>query len=428
MNMGTSTDYSYPTSLEECLKSQGDKIHKFPKAYFCNASWDGVLCWPPTLKGLTFKLACPDYLGLSPETFAYKSCGKDGKWVGQHPGINEYPDWEPGWTNYSECKGVVYETILENNGTIDVNVSEAAPISFGTLPLTYDGADILACVLLSVSVIFTMAAIGISCFSKGIQATRVRFYRNLFAAFLFHDMLDLVMNVGRILESSNIINDVKPCVAMGVLVTLTSSAIFVWLFILGIYYILTMKSVVMERRMYFVLCLLGWFVPTVITITWLSVTVIYGKTYCWFGELFIATLESSFWIIESTNMCFLALTWLFLIHFLCKYNDADTIRRHNENKELAVELGNIRSSAVKIVVLLTFVTVGYLVYLAFAHNTYSEVLAYMFVLTVYSRGIITSTFLCFLDENSHCWDGFYNVINTESGEESDGASTSSMSI
>ncbi|OWF50062.1 PDF receptor-like [Mizuhopecten yessoensis] len=426
--MEKSTGNLYPTNLKECLESQGEKIYKFPKPFFCNATWDTVLCWPPTLKGVTFKIACPEHLGVGPDKFAYKTCGNDGGWAGVHPGFKEYPDWEPGWTNYSECAGVIYETVTEYNDTLDVNVSEAAPISFGTLPLTYDGADILACVLLSMSIIFTMAAIGISCFSKGIQATRVRLYRNLFAAFLFHDMLDLVMNIGRILRSSDVINDVKPCVAIGVLVTLTSSAIFVWLLILGIYYLLTMKSVVIERRMYFVLCLLGWFVPTVITITWLSITVIYGKTYCWFGELFIATLQSSFWIIESTNMFFLALTWFFIIYFLCKYNDQETSRRHNENKELAVELGNIRSSAIKIVIILAFVTVAYLVYMAFAHNTSSEPLAYMFVLTVYSRGVLTPIFLCFFDENSHCWDGFYNVISTDNAEDSDGASTSSMSI
>ena len=405
-----------PKNLDECLKSQGDSLQSFPVSLFCNATWDTVLCWPPSLRGSSIKLPCPAVNGVkSSGVFAIKNCGVNGQWMGQHPGKSL--GWSPGWTNYSNCMGVNYGIKESTN----FNITNVAPISLGVLPVRYDGANVIACILLSVSIIFAMAALGISFFSKGVQPTRNRILRNLFAALLFHDILELVVNVGRTMKDANAVQDVETCVAIGVIVTLTSSALFVWTMIVGICFTMTLKGYAIERRIYLVLCLLGWFVPTVITTTWLSVTVLGGKLHCWFAELYIADLESSFWIVEVCNIFFLLCSWLSMLHFLVKYNNDDRQRCCLENnKELSNELSNIKSSARKVTFILGYISMTYLVYLLYAHWPFSENLTYLFVLCVYSRGIVVPLVLCFLEETCYCWDGTYKVtvISDMSGEDS----------
>jgi hypothetical protein len=72
----------------------------------------------------------------------------------------------------------------------------------------------------------------------------------------------------RVFDSDVIIRDIETCISFGVLLTLMSMAIFSWLLVIGISFMLTFKGVVVENRMYYVMCLLGWFMPTVATITW----------------------------------------------------------------------------------------------------------------------------------------------------------------
>ena len=409
----------YPSSLEECLESQGDAPYTIPPEMFCNASWDTVLCWPPTLIGSTTKLPCPQYLKLPSGRYASKSCGIDGKWIGVHPGKEEFPkEFYPGWTNYSECLGLVYDIKHESNES-DFNVSEKAPVSFGALPITHNGADVMGAILLIVSLTLLVASLGITCLSRTVSTTRAKLYKNFFAAFIIHDTLELVIRLGRAVNSDDVVNDVEMCVSIGVMVTLTTSAIYTWLTIIAICFSLTMKGIYIECKMYYILCLLGWFVPTVVTITWLSVTVLEGNLNCWYGELYIAKLQSSFWIIESVNITLLCATWALLINFLWKFNEHRAHRMYSDNKELCAEMTFIKQSAFKVLIVLCFVTAAYIIYVTSSQDKLSEPIAYVLVLTLFSRGIVTSIFLCFLEESCKCWDGAYAVENLR--EEDDGS-------
>jgi hypothetical protein len=99
------------------------------------------------------KLPCPGKDLSKPEIYASKECGLDGNWVGLHPGDEIFPkDYEPGWTNYSECIGVVYD-IAKNASESVMNVSESASVSVGALSISQNGADIFGVVLLVLSLI-----------------------------------------------------------------------------------------------------------------------------------------------------------------------------------------------------------------------------------------------------------------------------------
>lgn len=408
----------HPSSLIECLDSQGDAPYTVPSNLFCNATWDTVLCWPPTIIGSLTKLPCPGKYGQETGKYASKECGLDGKWVGAHPGYEEFPkDFAPGWTNYSECVGVIYD-IMRNTTDSVVNVSESASISVGALSVSHNGADIFGAVLLVISLILILASLGITCCNTAVQSTRTRFYRNLFAAFIFHDILELIVRLGRVFHSDVIIRDIETCVSFGVLLTLLSTAIFSWLLVIGISYMLTFKGVVVENRMYYVMCLLGWFMPTVVTITWLSVTVLGGNLSCWNGELYIARMTSSFWIIQGSIIIFLFFSWLCMVSFLWRFKEYDMHRKYSENKELLLELTNLKQSGYKLFVALCFTTGSYIIYLSCSQTPLTESLSYLLVLVLFSRGIIVAIFLCFLEEQCRCWDGVYSVEGCSTDSES----------
>lgn len=412
-----------PANFEECLISQGDAPYTVPAELFCNVTWDSVLCWPPTLIGSETKLPCPKYLGLPSNRFATKSCGRNGKWIGKHPGTEFFPNnFYPGWTNYSECTGLKYDipAPAPTNRTADsnFNASEPSSISVGILPFRSEGVDILSTLLLILSLTMILASVIITFCTRGPVPTRKKLYRNCFAAFLVHDSLELVIRMGRIVQSEDVVNDVETCVSIGVLVTLSSSAIYTWMTIISVYFTLTKSGIAIENKMYYVLCLLGWFIPTVITIIWLSVTVLSGNLKCINGELEFTKPESGFWIIEGINVFLISLSWLLLILFLWKYKHRETHRRYAENKSLIIELVHIRQSAYKMLIVLCYITSGYIIYVITAQQPLTETTSYILVVILFSRGVMLSVFMCLLEDSCKCWDGVYSVDNITESEAS----------
>lgn len=115
------------------------------------------------------------------------------------------------------------------------------------------------------------------------------------------------------------VNDVEMCVFIGVLVIFLLLVIYIWMIIIFVYFILIKSGIVIENKMYYVLCLLGWFIFIVIIIIWFSVIVFFGNFKCINGELEFIKLEFGFWIIEGINVFLILLFWFLLILFLWKY-------------------------------------------------------------------------------------------------------------
>lgn len=188
--------------------------------------------------------------------------------------------------------------------------------------------------------------------------------------------------------------------------------------IISVYFTLTKSGIAIENKMYYVLCLLGWFIPTVITIIWLSVTVLSGNLKCINGELEFTKPESGFWIIEGINVFLISLSWLLLILFLWKYKHRETHRRYAENKSLIIELVHIRQSAYKMLIVLCYITSGYIIYVITAQQPLTETTSYILVVILFSRGVMLSVFMCLLEDSCKCWDGVYSVDNITESEAS----------
>ncbi|CAG2230726.1 unnamed protein product [Mytilus edulis] len=84
-------------------------------------------------------------------------------------------------------------------------------------------------------------------------------------------------------------------------------------------------------------------------------------------------------------------------------------RKYSENKDLAVELTNIKQSGYKMFATMCFMTGAYIIYLSCSQSPLTESLSYLLVLVMFSRGIIVAVFMCFLEEHCKCWDGVYAV-------------------
>ncbi|XP_069996743.1 PDF receptor-like [Penaeus vannamei] len=66
---------------------------------WCNATWDRILCWPPTPAGTVSRLPCPPLKGVDPSQVAERRCTAAAHWEGRT--LKE--GLEGGWTNYTPC-------------------------------------------------------------------------------------------------------------------------------------------------------------------------------------------------------------------------------------------------------------------------------------------------------------------------------------
>ncbi|KAK3888604.1 hypothetical protein Pcinc_007330 [Petrolisthes cinctipes] len=74
---------------------------------YCNATFDKIMCWPPTLADTMMTLPCPPVQGVDLKQTAYKTCTAEGRWQGKVPGDEEGAEAgdtsQYGWTNYTSC-------------------------------------------------------------------------------------------------------------------------------------------------------------------------------------------------------------------------------------------------------------------------------------------------------------------------------------
>ncbi|KAF0293772.1 Calcitonin receptor-like protein 1 [Amphibalanus amphitrite] len=90
--MGARTPGPAPRQFTKCGKSShGDG--------WCNATFDSILCWPPTAPSTEQLLPCPPFKGVDPNKFARRYCLEDGIWRGR----THHETLVGGWTNYSDC-------------------------------------------------------------------------------------------------------------------------------------------------------------------------------------------------------------------------------------------------------------------------------------------------------------------------------------
>ncbi|XP_071873917.1 pigment-dispersing factor receptor isoform X1 [Bombus fervidus] len=282
---------------------------------WCEPVWDSLLCWPPTKASTTTKQKCPFEDVFDATKSVEKKCGYNGRWEGQNGTNNE--EYSHGWANYTTCltpemlrlHGKVYTNTVEGNMKLD--------IAEKTRTLEFVG--------LSISLVALLASLAIFCRFRSLRNTRTRIHKNLFVAMVVQVLIRLTLYIDiEVLRRKTygiqhgIGNTPVLCEASYALLEYTKTAMFMWMFIEGLFlHNMVTVTVFQENSYYRMYRFIGWGCPVIMTLVWAIITAFYYHpkskfTRCWSGY----NLSSYFWILEGPRFAVILLNFLFLLNIV----------------------------------------------------------------------------------------------------------------
>ncbi|XP_015592268.1 PDF receptor [Cephus cinctus] len=280
---------------------------------WCSWAWDSILCWPPTKASTTAKQRCPLENGVDTTKFVEKRCDDNGRWEdrGGPTGERNSPN---GWTNYTPC--FTREMLLLIRKLYAGN-EDAAKVKLDIAKRTRT----LEFVGLSISLAALLISLAIFCRFRSLRNTRTRIHKNLFVAMVIQVLIRLtlyidqaVLRTGTNSFQHGIENTPVLCEASYVLLEYARTAMFMWMFIEGLFlHNMVTVTVFQETSYYRMYRLVGWGYPVVMTLTWAIVTAVYyHPSKCWWGY----NLTFYFWILEGPRMAVILLNFLFLLNII----------------------------------------------------------------------------------------------------------------
>ncbi|KAF8796385.1 Calcitonin receptor like protein [Argiope bruennichi] len=138
---------------------------------FCKAIWDSFYCWPSTQAGRIVSRPCSVIFASFDVGFrgshskenaeAFRVCSEDGQWL-----------WG-NWTNYTQC----LDLLPHDPGN-----------AVGHLTVSY-----ILFVCSFISLIALVLTLGIFCYFKSLQCSRLRVHRNLVVSLIIHSILLMII-------------------------------------------------------------------------------------------------------------------------------------------------------------------------------------------------------------------------------------------
>ncbi|KAH8420366.1 hypothetical protein KR009_009648 [Drosophila setifemur] len=281
---------------------------------YCNWTWDTLLCWPPTPAGAVVRMNCPPgFHGVDTRKMANRRCELDGKW-GIRPNASEpYPS---GWTDYGPCYKPEVIRLMQQMGSKDIDLY--IEIARRTRTLEIVGLWVSLCALVVSLLIF--------CAFRSLRNNRTKIHKNLFVAMVLQVIVRLTLYLdqyrrGNREASTNtslsaIENTPYLCEASYVLLEYARTAMFMWMFIEGLY-LHNMVTVAVFQGSFPLkfFSRLGWCVPILMTFVWARCTVIYMDTSM--GEcLWNYNLTPYYWILEGPRLAVILLNFCFLVNII----------------------------------------------------------------------------------------------------------------
>ncbi|XP_042234689.1 PDF receptor-like [Homarus americanus] len=309
---------TYSIYLQACVDNY-EHVNLSTHESWCNATWDLVLCWPPTPAGGSTRLPCPPVKGVDPSKYVYKHCDGSGRWTGKTPGDFTLPQ---GWTNYTVCfTKAIQEIMQELYKQSDEDAQTKLNIALGT--------RIMEIVGLSLSLASLCASLAIFFHFRSLKNNRTRIHRNLFVAMVIQVMIRLVLYIDQAIIRGHIVghsptntnaprqgidNTPMLCEASYVLLEYARTAMFMWMFIEGLYLHNKITVTVFHHKFYYsVYHAVGWGVPVLLTAAWATATAMhYGNSRCWWGYNF----TSYFWILEGPRFSVISMNMVFLLNII----------------------------------------------------------------------------------------------------------------
>ncbi|XP_063696063.1 PDF receptor isoform X2 [Culicoides brevitarsis] len=276
---------------------------------FCSWTWDKVLCWPPTPAGTIVKQRCPSKPGIDSSKFAERRCSAEGKWEGKS-GENQ-PN---GWTNYTSCFTPEARKLLDQVGHMNEKIDIA------------ERTRILEMVGFSISLAALLLSLVIFCQFRTLRNNRTKIHKNLFIAMIVQVIIRLTKYIDQaILRNTNDLMGTDPhrngisntpilCESSIVLLEYAKTAMFMWMFIEGLYLHNVVTVTVFQGRFpHKMYILLGWGGPILMTTVWTVATAKYMETrQCW--DLY--NLTPYYWILEGPRLAIIILNLVFLLNII----------------------------------------------------------------------------------------------------------------
>ncbi|XP_066939200.1 PDF receptor-like isoform X1 [Macrobrachium rosenbergii] len=284
---------------------------------WCNATWDQILCWPPTPPNTNVLLPCPPIKGVDPLQMAHRRCGPNGIWLGQTSvgGALEDPD-NRGWTNYTMCFVPEVKEFLDK---LHSSSEEDAKLK---LHVAATGR-IIEMVGLSISLTTIITSLFIFTVFRSLRNNRTRIHWHLFMSMKIQLVVRLTLYIDQYIIRSRkmsplfykgIDNSPVVCESFYVLLEYARTAMFMWMFIEGLYlHNMVTLTVFHDKPNYRMFYAIGWGLPVIMTATWASTTaLLYTDTECWWGY----NLSPYFWILEGPRLIVIFTNLIFLLNIL----------------------------------------------------------------------------------------------------------------
>ncbi|XP_064103356.1 PDF receptor-like [Macrobrachium nipponense] len=310
-------DWSF-TSQEDCRTYYSNVSLVDEEPDWCNATWDQILCWPPTPPNTNVLLPCPPIKGVDPLQMAHRRCGPNGIWVGHTSVVGEALE-DPvnrGWTNYTMCFVPEVKEFLDK---LHSRSEEDAKLK---LHVAATGR-IIEMVGLSISLTMIMTSLFIFTVFRSLRNNRTRIHWHLFMSMKIQLVVRLTLYIDQYIIRSRkmtplfykgIDNSPVVCESFYVLLEYARTAMFMWMFIEGLYlHNMVTLTVFHDKPNYRMFYAIGWGLPVIMTATWASTTaLLYTDTECWWGY----NLSPYFWILEGPRLIVIFTNLIFLLNIL----------------------------------------------------------------------------------------------------------------
>ncbi|XP_047486299.1 PDF receptor-like [Penaeus chinensis] len=317
------------TSLDQCL-AHYDAAPPLDEEIYCNATWDNIMCWPPTPANIRVTLPCPPVQGVDLKQTAYRTCSSEGRWMGKDPFSNA----TNGWTNYTAC---FTPNVLDLLNQLYSGTEEEAQIKF----LVAKGSRALEIIGLILSLVSLLLSLFIFSYFKFVdfrgpisqpsfrklRNNRTRIHKNLFAAMILQVLVRLILyadqaivrgdstGLGSGLSTERQGIDSTPilCESFYILLEYGRSAMFMWMFIEGMY-LNNLISVAFFQGPpnYSAYYFIGWGIPVFMTASWAVVMSLWMNVDCWLGY----SLTPYYWILEGPRFTVIGANLLFLLNIM----------------------------------------------------------------------------------------------------------------
>ncbi|CAG5103761.1 Similar to PTH1R: Parathyroid hormone/parathyroid hormone-related peptide receptor (Bos taurus) [Cotesia congregata] len=281
-------DFNSPVIQGRMLEMQAQRCNNgsTPRAGWCPETWDSILCWPPTAPNELAVLSCPHYIaGFDLQANATRQCMSDGQWYWS-------AETNSTWSNYTECYNTPLVTVLMDLPDME---ADNATLVKKYLPVV----KIISTVGYAVSLSALIVAFCILATIKKLRCPRNMLHMHLFASFItraFMALLKEIIFISGLGLSSDVLikngesywldHDIESnwhCKAFTSFWQYAILANYSWILMEGLY---------LHNLVFFALftdsnssiagyVALGWGLPLVFVLPWISMRACIEDTFCW---------------------------------------------------------------------------------------------------------------------------------------------------